>query len=97
MPPEEKAGAYKWFVRFTNGKAKLFKKMQRVVRQEPVMRRIARVVKSGDSRRILKIDTAALERATKRLDVNMNRCGRKSNGNKNEKEAEDGNTAMLLD
>ena len=97
MPSQDKASAYKWFVRFANGKAKLFKKMQRNFRQKSVTRNVARVVKSGDSRSILKIDTAALERAMKKLDVDMNRYGRKSNGHKNEKETEHGNTEMVLD
>jgi hypothetical protein len=97
MPSQDKPTAYKWFVRFANGKAKIFKRIQRVVRQKAIARSVARVVKSGDSRRILKIDTAVLERAMKKLDVNMNRCGRKNNGNKNEKEVEDGNTGMVLD
>jgi hypothetical protein len=97
MPSQDKQSAYKWFVRFANGKAKIFKRTERVVRQQPITRSVARVVKSGDSRRILKIDTAALERAMKKLDVNVNRYGRKKNGNKNEKEAQDGNTEMVLD
>ena len=45
----------------------------------------------------MKIDTAALERAMKKLDVDMNRYGMKNNGDRNEKEVENGNTEMELD
>ena len=83
----EKQSGYKWFIRFANGKAKIVKRIQRDVRQKPLNRTVARVVKSGDSRRILKIDTAALERAIKKLDVNMSGYGSKDNGNKGEKKS----------
>ena len=70
-PPQRK-----WFIRFNKGKAKVVQRDCQTGLQWPVTRSVARVVKTGTSRALLKINTAAMHRAMQRLVIDMNRDGK---------------------
>lgn len=76
----------KWFIRFAKGQASLVRRPSQQALQRHVTRSVARVVKTPRSRRLLKIDTAELSRAMKKLEIDMNRHGKKENGGKNERD-----------